>query len=160
MLEKTNNIIFIFILCIITASLIGAFIIEYVLGYQPCKLCIYERVPYFVSIFLILEIIFLKKNIKFTLLLISITFLVSSILAFYHFGIEQGFIIESFMCENEKVSEIITKEELLDQLKSNSISCKDVSFTFFGFSLAAINTILSLLLSVIFIRLFLNYGKN
>ena len=93
-------------------------------------------------------------------MLISITFLVSSILAFYHFGIEQGFIIESFMCENEKVSEIITKEELLDQLKSNSISCKDVSFTFFGFSLAAINTILSLLLSVIFIRLFLNYEKN
>ena len=64
MLKKTNNIIFIFILCIITTSLIGAFIIEYVLGYQPCKLCIYERVPYFVSIFLILEILFFKKKYK------------------------------------------------------------------------------------------------
>ena len=160
MLKKKNNIILIFILCIISVSIIGAYVIEYILGYQPCKLCIYERIPYFFSIFLILEIIFFKKNIKFTLSLLSLTFLVSSILAFYHFGIEQGFIIESFLCESGKVSEILAKEELLEQLKSNSISCKDESFTFLGFSLAAINTILSIALSVIFVRLFLNYEKN
>ena len=54
----------------------------------------------------------------------------------------------------------MTKEELLKQLSQNSISCKDVSFRIFGFSLAAINTILSLILSVIFAKLFMNYGKN
>ena len=160
MLKKKNNIILIYILFIISISLIGAFIIEYILGYEPCKLCVYERIPYIFSIFLILEIIFLKKNIKFSLLLISLTFIVSSILAFYHFGIEQGFFIESFICESKKISEILSKEELLDQLKSNSISCKVESFTFLGLSLAAINTVLSLILSVIFIKLFLNYGKN
>ena len=158
--KKTNNILLIFLFLTISISLVSAFIIQYWLGHQPCRLCIYQRIPYILSIFFIIELIFLKKNEKTTLLLLSLIFIISAILAFYHFGIEQGFIIESFMCENEKVSEIITKEELLDQLKSNSISCKDESFTFLGFSLAAINTILSIALSVIFVRLFLNYEKN
>jgi len=48
----------------------------------------------------------------------------------------------------------------LEQIKQNNISCKDVSFKILGLSLAAINTIFSLILSVIFIKLFLNYGKN
>ncbi len=160
MTKKIINIILIFTLCIISASLIGAYFIEHILGYQPCKLCIYERIPYIISILLIFEILFLKKNIKLSLLLISLTFICSSILAFYHFGIEQGLFVESFLCENEKISEILSKDKLLEQLKNNTVSCKDVSFTFLGLSLAAINTILSLILSVIFIKLFLNYGKN
>ena len=95
-----------------------------------------------------------------TLLILSIVFAVSSALAFYHFGIEQGFFNESLACTAENLSKTLTKDELLKQLSQNTISCKDVSFRIFGFSLAAINTILSLILSVITIRLFLNYEKN
>ena len=84
----------------------------------------------------------------------------SAVLAFYHFGIEQGFFSESLACATGDLSETLSKEELLEQLKQNSISCKDVSFRILGLSLAAINTIFSLVLSVIFIRLFINYGKN
>ena len=54
----------------------------------------------------------------------------------------------------------LTKEELLKQLSENTISCKDVSFRMLGFSLAAINTIFSIVLSAIFIRLFIIYEKN
>jgi len=84
----------------------------------------------------------------------------SAILAFYHFGIEQGFFSESSACTNNNLSKILSKEEILEQLEKNSISCKEVSFSIFGLSLAAINTIFSLILSVIFIKLFFNYGKN
>ena len=84
----------------------------------------------------------------------------SAILAFYHFGIEQGFFSESSVCTNNDLSKMLSKEEILEQLEKNSISCKEVSFSIFGLSLAAINTIFSLILSVIFIKLFLNYGKN
>ena len=93
-------------------------------------------------------------------MLLSLIFFVSTILAFYHFGIEQGFFTESFMCESTSFSETLTKDQLLEQLKQNPISCKDVSFKFLGLSLASINVIFSLALSVIFVRLFLNYGKN
>ena len=160
MFKKTNNILLIFILSIVSASLIAAFIIQYGLGHQPCKLCIYQRIPYILSIFLIIELIFFKKSEKTTLLLLSLIFIISVILAFYHFGIEQGFFIESFVCESASFSGILTKDQLLEQLKQNTISCKDVSFTVLGLSLASINIIFSLILSVIFFRLFLNYGKN
>jgi|TARA_B110000438_G_scaffold300064_1_gene351593 disulfide bond formation protein DsbB len=160
MLKKTNNILLIFLLFSISASLIAAFIIQYGLGHQPCKLCIYQRIPYILSIFLIIELIFFKQNEKTTLLFLFLIFTISAILAFYHFGIEQGFFSESLVCENKNFSESLSKEEVLDQLKQSSISCKDVTFKIVGLSLATINTIFSLALSVIFIRLFINYGKN
>ena len=160
MFKKTNNILLISILFISSATLIAAFIIQYGLGHQPCKLCIYQRIPYILSIFLIIELIFFKRNEKTTLLLLSLIFIISVILAFYHFGIEQGFFTESFVCESVSFSETLTKDQLLEQLKQNTISCKDVSFKVLGLSLASINVIFSLVLSVIFLKLFLNYGKN
>jgi disulfide bond formation protein DsbB len=160
MFKKTNNILLISILFISSATLIVAFIIQYGLGHQPCKLCIYQRIPYILSIFLIIELIFFKRNEKTTLLLLSLIFIISVILAFYHFGIEQGFFTESFVCESANFSETLTKDQLLEQLKQNIISCKDVSFKVLGLSLASINVIFSLVLSVIFLKLFLNYGKN
>ena len=48
----------------------------------------------------------------------------------------------------------------MKELQKQSVSCKDVSFRIFGLSLATINTIISLILSVITIKIFLNYGKN
>ena len=160
MFKKTNNILLIFLLFVISASLIAAFIIQYGLGHQPCKLCIYQRIPYILSIFLIIDVIFFKKSEKTTLLLLSLIFIISTILAFYHFGIEQGLFTESFVCESTSFSETLTKDQLLEQLKQHAISCKDVSFKVLGLSLASINIIFSLVLSVIFVKLFLNYGKN
>ena len=142
------------------AALVAAYIIQYKLGHEPCKLCIYERIPYIVSVFLILELIFFKKNEKTTLLLMSLIFAISAFLAFYHFGIEQGLFTESFVCESKNSSETLSKDQLLEQLKQNTVSCKDVSFKILGFSLASINAISSILLCVIFLRLFINYEKN
>jgi len=158
--KQTNNIFLIVILAIISLTIISALIIQYWLGHEPCKLCLYERIPYFLSMLLIITILFIKKYEKITFLILSLIFIGSAALAFYHFGIEQGFFSESLACVTEDLSKALSKEELLEQLKQNSISCKDVSFRILGLSLAAINTIFSLVLSVIFIRLFMNYGKN
>ena len=158
--NNINKKILLISLIFISLVLISAYVIEYKLGHKPCNLCIYERIPYFVSILLIIETIFFKKNEKTTLLLLSLVFFISACLAFYHFGIEQGFFTESFVCESTSFSETLTKDQLLEQLKQNPISCKDVSFRILGFSLASINIIFSIVLSAIFTRLFLNYGKN
>jgi disulfide bond formation protein DsbB len=160
MIKLRKNLPLTFILFVIVGALVSAFIIQYGLGHKPCKLCIYQRIPYILSIFLIIELLFFKKNEKTTLLLLSLIFIISAILSFYHFGIEQEFFTESFLCESANISETLTKDQLLEQLKKNPISCKDVSFKVLGFSLASINVIFSLVLSAIFARLFLNYGKN
>ena len=104
--------------------------------------------------------LFIKKYEKFTLLILFLVFMSSATLAFYHFGIEQGFFSESLVCATGDLSKTLSKAELLQQLKQNSISCKDVNFRILGMSLAAINTIFSLILSVIFMRMFMNYGKD
>ena len=140
--------------------LVSAFIIEYLLGHEPCKLCLYERIPYFLSMLLIIKMLFIKKYERVTLLILFLVFISSATLAFYHFGIEQGFFSETLVCTTEDLSTTLSKTELLHQLKQNSISCKDVSFRILGLSLAEINTVFSLILSVIFMRMFMNYGKN
>ena len=160
MIKQTNNIFLIIILAIISLTIISALIIQYWLGHEPCELCLYERIPYFLSILLIVKILFIKRYKKITLLILSLVFISSTALAFYHFGIEQGFFSESLTCVTGDLSKALSKEELLKQLKQNSISCKDVSFRILGLSLAAINVIFSLVLSVIFTRLFTIYEKN
>ena len=160
MLKRENNLILIVILFFVSLVLISAFVIEYGLSYQPCKLCLYERIPYILSILLIIKILFFKKYEKITLFILFLIFIASAVLAFYHFGIEQGFFSESFVCKVGDLSGTLSKEQLLEQLNKNSISCKDVSFRVLGLSLATINTILSIILSVIFLKLFLNYAKN
>ena len=160
MTKQTNKKFLLSLLVFIASILVSALIIEHQLGHVPCKLCLYERIPYFLSMLLIIKIIFIKKYEKVTLLMLFLVFVSSAALAFYHYGIEQGFFSESLACTTGDLSKTLSKEELLEQLKQNSISCKEVGFRLFGFSLAAINTTFSLILSVIFIKLFLNYGKN
>ena len=161
MSKKIYNITLILILIILSLSLISAFIIEHILNHKPCNLCLYQRIPYIISIFFILLIFIFKKNNNIFLFLLFVTFLISSILAFYHFGIEQGFFNESALCKNTKVSDSLNKEEILKQLKEINVSCKDVPFKVFGLSLATINTFFSIVLSVIFYKLLKNnYEKN
>ena len=158
--KKINKKILFSILAFISLVLVSTFIIEHQLGHEPCKLCLYERIPYFLSMLLIIKMLFIKKYERVTLLILFLVFISSTALAFYHFGIEQGFFSESLACTTGDISKTLSKEELLQQLKQNSISCKDVSFRILGLSLAAINTVFSLILSVIFMRMFMNYGKN
>ena len=160
-MKKQINKKFLFIiLTFISFILVSAFIIEYGFNHQPCKLCLYERIPYFLSILLIIKILFIRNHEKITLLILSLVFVLSSVLAFYHFGIEQGFFKETLVCKTGNLLENLSKEEILEQLKQNTVGCKEVSFRIFGFSLAAINTIFSIILSGIFVILFKNYGKN
>ena len=159
-MSKQRKNILILILFLLLVSLISAYIIEYILKQEPCKLCIYQRFPYFVSILLLLNILLLRKYTKQCLLILSLVSLCGSAIAFYHFGIEQGFFNESLVCETKDLDQNLSKEEVLKQLKENTISCKNVTFRVFGLSLATINTIFSFILFYIFLRLFKNYEDN
>jgi len=161
MFKQSNNVLLIFILAIISLTITSALLIQYWLGHEPCKLCIYERIPYFLSILLLIKILLFKKYEKITLFILFLIFTAGAVLAFYHFGIEQGFFSESFVCKAGDLTGTLSKEQLLEQLNKYSIiSCKEVSFRVLGLSLATINTILSIMLSVIFLKLYLNYAKN
>ena len=140
-------------------SITSAFFIEYVLGYQPCNLCLIQRIPYGLCIILIIMNYFQRKNEKFIILLLILIFSFSFLISFYHFGIEQGFFKESLVCTTKNTSNIIIKEEILKQLQVKNVSCKDVTFRIFGFSLTTFNIIISLILVIMSIKIFKNYEK-
>ncbi len=148
------------ILIISLISIISAYFIEYFLGYQPCNLCLIERIPYGLSIILITLSYFFKKNEKFIILLLILTFLFSFAISAYHLGIEQGLFEESAVCGLKNTTEIISKEELLKQLQEKPISCKDVTFRIFGLSLTSINILLSLILITLLTKIYTSYEKN
>ena len=155
-----NKTILNIILFISIFALGSAYFIEYILGHQPCNLCLIERLPYFLAIIIIFLGLSLNRFEKFIFISLGLIFASASILSLYHVGIEQGFFKESLVCISNDEINSLNKEDLMKELQKKVVSCKDVQFTLFGLSLATINTIISFMLSVITFKLFLNYEKN
>ena len=157
-LSKKNLFTGIFLISFI--ALISAYFIEYILGHQPCNLCVYERIPYFLAILIVLINYKYNKLEKYLILSLAIIFLIATILSLYHLGIEEGFIKESLLCDIEKGANIVDKDEILKQLQQKSISCKDVTFKIFGLSLTSYNIIICLLLTIGLTKIYFGYEKN
>ena len=154
--NRKNFYLIIFFISLI--SIISALYIEYILQYEPCKLCIYQRLPYIAAIFISIVGFNYSTNDKILIITIMV-FVISTIISGYHFGIENNFIQEFSSCTNNSL-DVSNKSKLLETLnKSMPVDCKDATFKILGISLAAINTILSILIVIFSIRT-LVYEKN
>ena len=160
MLQIKNKTIFNLILTFSVFALLAAYFIQYILGHQPCNLCLIERIPYILTIFIITLSFIFKRYKKIYLISLILIFILATLISFYHFGIEQGFIKESLVCDLNSPNTELSKEALLNQLKEMPISCKDVTFKIFGLSLATFNIFISSTLGIISAKIFLNYEKN
>ena len=160
MVKNSKNLLIKFIFLVSIIALVSAFFIEYILGHQPCNLCVLERIPFLLAII----IVFLTYKFilfeNFFILLLTIIFLVSAALSIYHLGIEQGFIQESLVCDLKSGSNLLSKEEILKQLQEKSVSCKDVTFKMFGLSLTSYNILISILITFSAGKIYFNYEKN
>ena len=154
-LNKKNYYIFILIFSL--SAILFALYIENILQYRACKLCLYQRIPYLLAIFVSFVGYNYSKNNK-ILILIIIIFSISFFISGYHYGIENNIFDEFSGCSNNSLN-IINKAELLKSLNNNIPSCKDVNFKLFGISLAGINFLLSLLIVIYSLRT-LVYEKN
>ena len=141
-------------------ALLFAFYVEFVLGHQPCNLCLLERIPYILSIVIIITSLIFKKLEKITFFILGIIFFLATLLSIYHVGIERGLFDESSICKISSGLNILDKELLLKELEKNTISCKNVTFTILSLSLATINTFVSLIISLITFWIFYNYEKK
>ena len=160
MVKNNKNLLIKLILLISIIALISAFFIEYILGHQPCNLCILERIPYFLAIIVILLNYKFIEFEKFFILFLIIIFLFGTVLSLYHLGIEQGLIQESLVCDLKSGSNLLSKEEILKQLQEKSVSCKDVTFKMFGLSLTSYNILISILITFSAGKIYFNYDKN
>jgi len=160
MIKDKKQLLIKIIFLVSVIALISAFIIEYILGHQPCNLCIFERIPYLLAIIIIVFNYQFNQFEKFFVLLLLIVFLIGAILSLYHLGIEQGFIHESLVCDLKNGSNLLSKEEILKQLQEKNVSCKDVTFKIFGLSLTSYNILISLLICIGIGKIYFDYGKN
>ena len=160
MVKNKKNLLLKLILLISIIALISAFFIEYILGHQPCNLCILERIPYFLAIIVILLNYKFIEFEKFFILFLTIIFLFGTTLSLYHLGIEQGLIQESLVCDLKSGSNLFSKEEILKQLQEKSVTCKDVTFKMFGLSLTSYNILISILITFSAGKIYFNYDKN
>ena len=138
-------------------SLAAAFYIEYIFGFKPCILCVYQRIPYAIAILTSLTAFFIgNRNIL--LIILGLTFLAGILLAGYHVSIEKGFIEPIFSCTGENIK-ALEKEEILKSLDNIQPDCKDVDFSIFGVSLATLNFIISFVLTIVIVYIF-KYAKK
>ena len=135
-------------------SLLIALYIEFFLGYQPCKLCIYQRIPYLIAIFLTFFGISYLKNLIWLYALL-LTFFSGFLLSGYHLGIEQEIFNEFSGCTADTIN-IIDKNELLKLFNTETNSCKNVDFRIFGLSLATINFLLSFVIFILILKVIKN----
>ena len=161
MISKNDKIVLNGVLIFSILTLIIAYFIQYILKHEPCNLCLIERYPYIGAIILISFLLMTNKFERTLIYLILLLFIFGAVISAYHVGIEQEIFNESFVCDLDNDEGSLSKEELLQQLeKKTPISCKIVTFRVFGLSLATINTIISLIISGIMIKILKRYGKN
>ena len=145
---------FLLIFCISVFSLLSVIYIEFVLNQKPCKLCVYQRIPYIVTIFICFLGFTSQKKINW-LFFLTLVFISSSFLSGYHVGIENGIFSEFSGCSNTNIN-LIDKTDIIKSLNDNMPGCKEINFKIFGLSLATINLFISIIISVYSAKLFIN----
>lgn len=151
-LTKDKYLQILLFLCFVVLT--TAYMIQYVLGFQPCNLCIIERIPYTLAIIIILLNYKFREDQIFYSILLILVFLFSFVISLYHLGIEQGIISESSICASDNIN-LITKDEILNSLKEIRISCKDVAFKIFDLSLTTYNMMLSIIMFLISMKIYI-----
>ena len=156
-LEKKFKIFYLFIILLCVTSIFYAFFVEFFLGYKPCILCKYQRVPYILGLIVALFGFFKSSNTR-IIIYIFLIFLLSMTLSGYHVGIEQELYQSIFNCSDDNLN-ILEGGKLLESLSVINPDCRNVNFAIFGVSLATINFVLSFVISSVSYYLY-SYAKN
>jgi len=130
-----------------TAVLGTAYLFEYGLGIQPCKLCLYQRLPWWVLGGLASALILVRGRagwVRAGLVLCALVLAVNAGLAGYHVGVEQAWWAGPSSCSAPSGG-AMSFEELKSQILSGPVvRCDKIPWQLFGVSMAGYNLLLSL----------------
>ena len=126
--------------------LLGAFLFEYVGGFVPCKMCIWQRWAHGAVVLVALSSLLISEDIKkkSALLLVFLAAMTSAAIAGFHVGVEWQLWDGPSGC-SVPLSNIGDMTLLVDQLLATPVvRCDEVPWSLFGISMAGWNSILSL----------------
>jgi disulfide bond formation protein DsbB len=139
------------LLLLASLGALGAVLIaQFGFGLEPCHLCTLQRVPYAFAILVALAALGEGRDARQRAVLLgvgAVVFATGLGLAFFHIGVEQHW-WESACAGAQKLS--TSAGGLLAKLKAGKAepACDSVPFEIFGISLAGLNLLLSLVLTV------------
>jgi disulfide bond formation protein DsbB len=150
------------------ATILGAYFFEYVLHYQPCPLCLEQRIPYYVAIPLALVVaVAAKRQAPRPLLIagfaaVALAMLVGAVLAAYHAGVEWHLWAGPQECSGDP--NFGRTGSLIEQLNTvRVVRCDEAAWRLFGLSLAGYNVLISAALAGIALwglRAVYRYGSS
>lgn len=134
-------------------SLGAAYTAQYLFGLEPCILCLYQRIPFAITLVLGLVGLVAARVAQPVILLSAIVFLCGSGLAFYHHGVEQHWWVSHFeACAGDTaITEAADPQAALAALlETPSVRCDEIPWIdpVVGWSMAAWNAIMSFLLGL------------
>ena len=141
------------IITLVCLGILGAaYILKHSYGIQPCQMCIYEQ-HVFTAAGILALIGFLicsptwQRRILCSLGLI---FLGGALLAAYHVAIQHHWVSLPAFCSAEDFSASDSVEALKEQIMNTPfVRCDQVTWSLLGLSLAAYNTLISLVLMLL-----------
>ncbi|MDB1135063.1 disulfide bond formation protein B [Candidatus Anaplasma sp. TIGMIC] len=121
-------------------ALVIAYVSQLGFGLVPCKLCLYERIPYFVSI--VPALIMVLKGYRSMFYVVTASYLVGALISGYHAGLEYGWFSDFLHCAGD-VKLGASLEDVRSSLlsKEEVVSCKVPSLVFLGLSLSGWNAV-------------------
>ena len=126
------------------ALLLGAFGFQ-LMGYAPCKLCLWQRWPHGAAVAIGLLAYF--SRIRLLPLLGALSAAITGALGVYHAGVEIGFFEGPDTCTSNPIANLDT-DQLMDQiLGAPLIRCDEIAWQFLGLSMAGWNAIISFALA-------------
>ena len=140
----------IIILLISTVAIGSALIAENIFNISPCKMCLYQRYPYYFIIFISLIFLLFKKFFpKLYVWLIELSLIIGMFFSMWHVGIEQNILPGLSNCTSKikKTDSLINLKNQI--LKQTAIPCDEISWSIIGFSAATINSLLLISLFLI-----------
>ena len=117
---------------------------QYGQGYEPCELCLRERLPWYAVIAVaLIGTIFPSR---WFVLLIAVLLLVSAGLGGHHSGVEQHWWPGPTACTGSGTSGASSVDELRAMMMHQKVvQCDAISWTFLGLSMATYNFLVSLI---------------
>lgn len=153
---KENNFFWTYILFLLLSfsSILSAFFVEYVLEYQPCPLCLYQRIPYYVMICLSLACFKFIKIRRIGIMILIISTIASIILSAYHSGVERKIFTPLESCTKRQSSQILSAQDYLNFInQKEAVSCTEIPFKLFGLSMANFNFIINVFMLYFLLRI-------
>lgn len=131
-------------------SLAFVYALQFGWGFQPCILCIWQRVPYGLMLLVGVAAVMWRpagKHTRILLALCALLMLAETGVAIFHTGVERHWWLGTSSCSNRPLGGGSAKD-LREQLLNMGVArCDEISWSLFGLSLANYNIIFALMLA-------------